>query len=142
MAHLIQPQAVDHRHRLERQLLQLAPFKRFSTIQRLGQDRSVIKVTTKPGLVYEQNLTNEFATLSTVNRELPDSRYFPRLWDHGRLTDGRVFLRPQDDPVEGCGPRRGQTLSIHAGHAGCARRLSGIDLAGAILGVRLASARR
>ena len=107
---------MDHRHRVERQLLQLAPFNRFSTIQRLGQDRSghasvehvrhqlyvgrdtatgadaLIKVTTKPGLVYEQNLTNEFATLSTVNRELPDSRYFPRLWDHGRLTDGRVFL--------------------------------------------------
>src|SRR5437660_208189 len=89
MADLIQPPAVEHRHRLERQLLQLAPFKRFSTIQRLGQDRSghasvehvrhqlyvgrdtatgadaLIKVTTKPGLVYEQNLTNEFATLST-----------------------------------------------------------------------------
>ena len=28
--------AVDYRHRLERQMLQLAPFKWFSTIQRLG----------------------------------------------------------------------------------------------------------
>lgn len=97
-------------------LLQSAPFKRFGTVQRLGQDRSghaslehvrhqlyvgrdkrtrangLIKVTTKPGLVYEQNLANEIATLSTINRELPDSGYFPLLWDHGRISDGRVFL--------------------------------------------------
>ena len=53
---------------------------------------ALIKVLTKPGLVYEHNLTNEIATLSTINRELPDSRYFPLLWDHGRLPDGRVFL--------------------------------------------------
>ena len=108
--------AVDHRNRLDRQLLQSPLFKRFRSIQRLGQDRSghasvehvrhqlyvgrdsvtnadaLIKVTTKPGLVYEQNLTNEIAALSTVNRELPDSRYFPLLLDHGRLSDGRVFL--------------------------------------------------
>jgi serine/threonine protein kinase len=96
--------------------LQGAPFKRFGPLQRLGQDRSghasvahvrhqlyvgrdketranaLIKVTTKPGLVYQHNLSNEIATLSTINRELPDSRYFPLLWDHGRLADGRVFL--------------------------------------------------
>ena len=96
--------------------LQTAPFKRFGSIQRLGPDRSghasvehvrhqlyvgrdtgtranaLIKVLTKPGLVYEHNLTNEIATLSTINRELPDSRYFPLLWDHGRLPDGRVFV--------------------------------------------------
>jgi serine/threonine protein kinase len=63
----------------------------------VGRDKrtradALIKVTTKPGLVYEQNLANEIATLSTINRELPDSRYFPLLWDHGRLSDGRVFL--------------------------------------------------
>jgi serine/threonine protein kinase len=52
----------------------------------------LIKVTSKPGLVYEQDLTNEIATLTTVNRELPDSRYFPHLGEHGRLRDGRVFL--------------------------------------------------
>lgn len=92
------------------------PFKRFGRIRRLGQDRSghasvehvrhqlyvgrdtrtrangLIKITTKPGLVYENNLTNEIATLSTINRELPDSPYFPLLWDHGRLSDGRIFL--------------------------------------------------
>ena len=103
------------RNRLDR-ALQSAPFKRFAGIQRLGPDRSghasvehvrhqlymardtrtranaLIKVLTKPGLVYEHNLTNEVATLSTINRNLPDSRYFPLLWDHGRLPDGRVFL--------------------------------------------------
>ena len=103
------------RNRLDR-TLQSAPFKRFGGIQRLGPDRSghasvehvrhqlyvgrdtrtrasaLIKVLTKPGLVYEHNLTNEIATLSTINRELPDSRYFPLLWDHGRLPDGRVFV--------------------------------------------------
>jgi serine/threonine protein kinase len=95
---------------------QAAPFKRFANIRRLGQDRSghasvdhvrhqlyvgrdretradaVIKVATKPGLVYQQNLTNEIETLSTINRELPQSRYFPLLWDHGHLHDGRVYL--------------------------------------------------
>ena len=103
------------RNRLDR-YLQSAPFKRFGSIQRLGPDRSghasvehvrhqlyvgrdvrtranaLIKVLTKPGLVYEHNLTNEIALLSTINRELPDSRYFPLLWDHGRLPDGRIFL--------------------------------------------------
>jgi serine/threonine protein kinase len=96
--------------------LRSAPFQRFGQIQRLGADRSghasldhvrhqlyvgrdqrtradaLIKVLNKPGLVYEHNLTNEIATLSTINRELPDSPYFPLLWDHGRLTDRRVFL--------------------------------------------------
>ena len=96
--------------------LKSAPFNRFRSIQRLSADRSgrvsvehvrhqlyvgrdkrtrasaLIKVLTKPGLVYEQNLTSEIATLSTINRKLPDSRYFPLLWDHGCLPDGRVFL--------------------------------------------------
>jgi serine/threonine protein kinase len=101
--------------RLDRHL-QTAPFKRFGSIQRLGPERSghasvehvrhqlyvardertranaLIKVLTKPGLVYEHNLTNEIATLSTINGELPDSRYFPLLWDHGRFPDGRIFV--------------------------------------------------
>jgi serine/threonine protein kinase len=63
----------------------------------VGRDKqtranALIKVTTKPGLVYQQNLSNEIATLTTINRDLPDSRYFPLLWDHGRLDDGRLFL--------------------------------------------------
>jgi serine/threonine protein kinase len=92
------------------------PFDRFRSIQPLAAARSghaegehrrhhlyvardkrswanvLIKVTSKPGLVYEQDLTNEIATLSTINRELPHSRYFPGLKDHGRLRDGRVYL--------------------------------------------------
>jgi hypothetical protein len=97
-------------------LLQSVPFNRFGSIQPLGADRrghasveharhqlyvgrdkrtranALIKVPTKPGLVYEHNLTSEIAALSTINRELPDSQYFPLLWEHGRLGDGRLFL--------------------------------------------------
>ena len=92
------------------------PFDRFVGLHRLGSRRSghasneharhqlyvardadtranmLIKVTSKPGLVYERELSNELATLSTINRELPDSRYFPILGEHGRLADGRVYL--------------------------------------------------
>jgi serine/threonine-protein kinase len=52
----------------------------------------LVKITSKPGLVYEQDLTNEIASLSTINRELPHSRYFPVLMDQGRLRDSRVYL--------------------------------------------------
>jgi serine/threonine protein kinase len=106
---------VGPRQRLDRHL-ESPPFERFGSIERLGSERSghasvehvrhqlyvgrdkwtrtnaLIKVLTKPGLVYEHNLTNEIATLSAINRELPDSPYFPLLWDHGRLADGRIFL--------------------------------------------------
>ena len=63
----------------------------------VGQDaetnaRALLKVTTKPGLVYEQNLVNETEALSTINRNLPASRHFPLLLEHGRLHDGRVFV--------------------------------------------------
>jgi serine/threonine protein kinase len=30
--------------------------------------------------------------LSTINRELPDSRYFPVIYDHGQRQDGRTYL--------------------------------------------------
>jgi serine/threonine protein kinase len=52
----------------------------------------LIKVTSKPGRVYEQDLENEIATLATINRELPDSRYFPLAYGHGHLEDGRLYL--------------------------------------------------
>src|SRR5215510_3559146 len=52
----------------------------------------LVKVTSKPGLVYEQDLSNEIASLSTINRELPDSRSFPVLWEQGRLRDSRIYL--------------------------------------------------
>jgi serine/threonine protein kinase len=109
------PAFMSRRERLD-PLLRSAPFKRFGSLRRLGHNRSghasvehvrhqlyvgrdsrtrthaLIKITTKPGRVYEQNLTNEIATLSRINRELPDSSYFPSLWDHGRLAGGRLFL--------------------------------------------------
>src|SRR5215831_9820472 len=52
----------------------------------------LVKFSSKPGLVYEQELTNEIASLSTINRELPESRDFPVLWEHGRLRDSRIYL--------------------------------------------------
>jgi serine/threonine protein kinase len=92
------------------------PFDQFGSVHRLAAARSghasgeharhqlyvardrrsranvLIKATSKPGLVYEHDLTNEIATLSTINRELPHSRYFPLLGAHGHLRDGRAFL--------------------------------------------------
>jgi serine/threonine protein kinase len=92
------------------------PFDRFENIHRLsttrgghaspeharhrlyvGRDRRsrgnvLIKLSSKPGLVYQGNLINEISTLSTINRELPDSRYFPFVVEHGRLRDGRIYL--------------------------------------------------
>src|SRR5690348_7461643 len=105
----------DPLERLDREL-RSGRFTRFGNLQRLGSDRSghasiehvrhqlyvgrdkrtradaLIKVTTKPGVVYEQNLANEAATLSSINQQLPDSPYFPLLWDQGHLSDGRAFL--------------------------------------------------
>ncbi len=52
----------------------------------------LVKLTSKAGVVYEHNLLNEIASLSTINRELPDSPYFPVIKGHGRLPDGRVYL--------------------------------------------------
>ena len=93
-----------------------APFDHFKNIERLGTDRSgrstaeharhhlfvgrdrrtatnqLIKLTSKPGLIYQTNLGNEIATLSTINQELPASRHFPFVHEHGRLPDGRVYL--------------------------------------------------
>lgn len=63
----------------------------------VGQDtdtnsRALLKITTRPGIVYEQNLVNEAAVLTTINRELPESRHFPLLLDQGRVSDGRMFV--------------------------------------------------
>lgn len=92
------------------------PFDRYKNVQWLAPERSghdsagrgrhhlfiarerhnpinvLIKVTSKPGLVYERDLDNELQTLTTINRELPESRYFPFVHDHGRLRDSRRFL--------------------------------------------------
>jgi serine/threonine-protein kinase len=63
----------------------------------VGTDRQtrlnfLVKLATRPGKVYQDDLTNEITTLSTINRELPDSRYFPVVYDRGHLKDGRVYL--------------------------------------------------
>ena len=63
----------------------------------IGQDRQTsasvfVKLTSKPGLVYQNNLLNEIASLSTINRELPHSPYFPFVTHHGHLPGGRVYL--------------------------------------------------
>jgi len=52
----------------------------------------LIKVTSKPGLIYQDNLKNEIASLLTVNQSLPESQYFPLLREHGALRDGRVYI--------------------------------------------------
>ncbi|MBM3777422.1 MAG: hypothetical protein FJW23_04155 [Acidimicrobiia bacterium] len=92
--------------------LSLPPFDQFSRVEPLGGDgRTIharhqllvgrdrhnpvsvlIKLTTKPGLVYQRDLQNEVATLTTVNRGLPDSTVFPRVYEHGQLPDGRTFM--------------------------------------------------
>ena len=63
----------------------------------VGRDRQtrlhlLVKLATRPGKVYQSDLENEIATLTTINRELPDSRYFPVIDDHGHRSDGRVYL--------------------------------------------------
>ena len=92
------------------------PFDQFKHIRWLGAERSgresvahvrhhlyvgrdkrspvdlLIKLTAKPGLVYQHNLANEIATLTTINTELPSSPYFPFVREHGRLRDGRVYV--------------------------------------------------
>jgi len=57
-----------------------------------SQANVLIKVTSRPGRVYEHDLVNEIASLTTINRELPDSRHFPVLVEHGRLRDRRAYL--------------------------------------------------
>lgn len=95
--------------------LAAAPFDRFSTVQRLGADRRghaaeharhqlfvgrdrqtrqsvLVKLATRPGKVYQSDLENEIETLAAINRALPESRYFPVLYDHGYRKDGRIYL--------------------------------------------------
>jgi serine/threonine protein kinase len=93
-----------------------APFDRYKSLRWLAPERSghaphertrnqlfigrekhnpvnvLIKVAAKAGLAFEQDLDNEWRSLSTINRELPDSRAFPFVHDRGRLGDGRFYL--------------------------------------------------
>jgi serine/threonine protein kinase len=92
------------------------PFDQCKGVQPLGEDRRghvsfetarhrlyvgtdkrtntsvLIKVTSRPGLTYQDNLKNELASLLTINQALPDSEYFPVVRAHGELRDGRVYI--------------------------------------------------
>ena len=94
----------------------MPPFDQLSGVHRLAPERSgraswtharhqlyaarhktthanvLVKLTSKPGVVYEKDLANEIATLQSINDALPASRHFPVLMDHGRLRDGRRYL--------------------------------------------------
>ena len=96
--------------------LKRPPFDQLKTVQRLSTDRrghgsveharhqlyvgrdrrtsatALVKLTSKPGITYQHNLLNEIASLSSINRDLPDSPYFPVVKGHGQLPDGRVYL--------------------------------------------------
>jgi serine/threonine protein kinase len=95
--------------------LATTPFDRFSAVHRLSADRRghaseyarhqlyvgrdrqtrlnfLVKLATRPGKVYQSDLENEIETLTAINRALPDSRYFPILYDHGYRKDGRIYL--------------------------------------------------
>jgi serine/threonine protein kinase len=63
----------------------------------VGRDKAarvdlLIKLSAKPGLVYQRDLLNEAASLAAINRALPASRSFPFLDAQGQLPDGRVYL--------------------------------------------------
>jgi serine/threonine protein kinase len=88
----------------------------------VGTDRRtntsvLIKVTSRPGLVYQDNLKNEIACLEAINASLPDSTYFPVLREHGELRDGRIYIVasffPELPLATAIGPERipGKTVS-------------------------------
>jgi len=93
-----------------------APFNQFKDIKPLAKNRSgrvsfenarhhlyvasdrknhasvLIKVTARPGLIYQANLENEIAILQKINASIPESHYFPVMRAHGKLRDGRVYI--------------------------------------------------
>jgi serine/threonine protein kinase len=80
------------RHRRGQGAIEYARHQLYVGYDRQTSDSVLVKLTTKAGLVYQNNLLNEIATLSTINRELPQSPYFPIVTRHGRLRDSRVYL--------------------------------------------------
>ncbi|MEO8255878.1 MAG: protein kinase [Acidobacteriota bacterium] len=56
------------------------------------QEDVLIKITSRPGLTYQDNLKNEIATLLTINGSMPDSPYFPLIREHGKVRDGRIYI--------------------------------------------------
>jgi serine/threonine protein kinase len=64
----------------------------YAARDRRTSESVLVKLASKPGLVYQANLLNEIASLSSINRHLPHSPYFPVLARHGHLPGGRVYL--------------------------------------------------
>ena len=80
------------KHRRGRSSIEHARHQLYVAHDRQTSRSVLIKLTSKPGLVYQNNLLNEIASLSTINRELLNSPYFPVVKRHGHLPDGRVYL--------------------------------------------------
>lgn len=80
------------RHRRNRGSIEHARHQLYVARDRQTSASVLLKLTSKPGLVYQNNLVNEIASLSTINRELPRSSYFPVVIRHGHLPGGRVYL--------------------------------------------------
>jgi serine/threonine protein kinase len=80
------------RQRRNRGSVELARHQLYVARDRQTSASVLIKLASKPGLVYQDNLLNEIASLSTINRELPHSSYFPVVARHGHLPGGRVYL--------------------------------------------------
>jgi len=85
----LQPLATDRRGHVS---VETARHHLFVGTDKRTHTSVLIKVTSKPGLTYQDNLKNEIASLLTINESLPESQYFPLLADHGQLRDGRVFI--------------------------------------------------
>ena len=79
-------------HRRGHTSIEHARHQLYSARDRRTSASVLVKLTSKPGVVYQHNLSNEIASLSTINRELPQSPYFPVIARHGHLPDGRVYL--------------------------------------------------
>ena len=64
----------------------------YAATDRRTNTGALIKITSRPGLTYQDSLRNEIASLLSINESLPESPYFPFVTDHGQLRDGRVYL--------------------------------------------------
>jgi hypothetical protein len=58
---------------------------------RKSHDGVLIKITARPGLIYQHNLENEIASLLRINGSLAGSP-FSVMKAHGKLRDGRVYI--------------------------------------------------
>jgi serine/threonine protein kinase len=80
------------RHRRGHAAAEHARHQLYAARDKQTSESLLVKLASKPGLVYQANLLNEIASLSRINRDLPQSPYFPMLTRHGHLPGGRVYL--------------------------------------------------